>query len=75
MKKLNISIETYDYDGTYYIDIVTSDDKYEAWIYDKDTSQKFFAFGIAKRVSYDSFISMVKDNAEDYIQIIDERDE
>ena len=63
MKMTSIKIDTYDIsdekDG-YMIDIVTTDEDYEAWIYHKDYTDKQFMYSCSKeQETYESFIKLV----------------
>ena len=53
-------------EGDYYIDIVTKDDIYEAWIY-TDESTKHYMFGMPKeQQSYFEFFQIVEANIDEY---------
>ena len=64
MKMTNIKIDTYDVsdvkDG-YMVDIVTTDESYESWIYHKDYVDKQLMYGCPrKQQSYEEFINLVE---------------
>ena len=55
--------------GEYYIDIVTMDDIYEAWLYRPTYGIKSLIFGANRDdTSYNSFKNMIEANIEDYIE-------
>lgn len=60
----NIKIDTYDISDEkngYMIDIVTTDDDYESWIYHKDYSEKQLMYGCPReKQSYEEFINLVE---------------
>lgn len=64
MKMTNIKIDTYDVsdekDG-FMIDIVTTDEDYESWIYHKEYADKQLMYGCARESqSYEEFVDLVK---------------
>lgn len=53
----------------YRVDIVTTDDHYEAWLYRENESFKSFMMAIQiDRISYRKFLSLIELNAEEYIK-------
>ena len=64
------SIEVYDYDDEYCIDIITTNDTYEAWLYKNDYGIKTLMFGgLIEQQSKDEFLKIVDANVEDYIPL------
>lgn len=61
--------------GDYYIDIVTKEKMYEAWIYkdsDNWVSPKFYMFGMPKRQQdYFTFYEIARDNLDEYKYMCD----
>ena len=74
MIALNRRIMTYK-QGCHYVDIVTKEDMYEAWIYNED-SDKYFMFGMPKdQQSYFDFFEIVEANIDDYTYMCDTKGE
>ena len=72
MKKSDISITTYEC-GEYLVDIVTTGDSYEAWIYRKEFGVKDLMFLVQKKQqTLDEFLEIVEANVEDYGENYDE---
>ena len=70
MKKANAITRTYDYDGTYMVDVVTTDDYYEAWLYNILYGIKTSMFGVPKsQQSYREFLDIVVSNIDEYIAL------
>ena len=68
MKKTNIKTETYQINGGFMIDIVTTDEEYDAFLYHKKNGIKSMMFGgLKKQQSYKEFLELVEANVEDYI--------
>ena len=68
MTKTNITTRTYDYDGTYMVEIVTTEEYYEAWLYNVDYGYKMLMFGCSRaKQSYKKFINDVEYQVRDYI--------
>ena len=68
MKKSNFKTETFTWDGGFMVDVVTTSDTYEAWIYHKDYGIKELMFGMPKKQqSYEKFIEIVEWNVDDDI--------
>ena len=58
--------------GEYFVDIVTTKEGYEAWIYRKDYGKKDFMFSCPKeQQSYFEFFEIVKANIPDYAVLYD----
>lgn len=61
---------TYKVQDEIYIDIVETDDMYEAWIYEKDSGEKMLMFGCSKaQQPEEEFLEIVEGNAEEYFDI------
>ena len=61
---------TYEYNNTYFIDIVTTSRDIEAWIYNKDCGVKMLMFGFPiYQQTYEKALEIIKANAEEYIAI------
>ena len=59
---------TYKYNDTYFIDIVTTSEVIEAWIYNKDYGVKSLMFGLPiYQQTYSEALEIIEANAEDYI--------
>lgn len=72
MKRANISITTYEC-GEYMVDIATTSDSYEAWIYRKEYGVKDLMFGMPQaQQTLDEFLDIVEANIEDYAKGYDE---
>lgn len=69
MRKISdIKTDTYQFSENYFIDIVTSNDGYDAFLYNKNYGIKVFMFGCPRYYqTYDEFLGMVYVNATDYI--------
>lgn len=64
------SIECYAYDSEHCIDIVETDECYEAWLYAKDYGLKTLMFGVpVDQDSKEGFIQIVQSNAKEYLSI------
>ena len=60
--------QTYQYNDTYFIDIVTTSKSIEAWIYNKDCGVKMLMFGLPiYQQTYSEALEIIEANAEDYI--------
>ena len=63
MKTANFTTVTYDIGGGFYVDIVSKNNLYEAWIYHEDYGQKELMFGCPKeQQSYSEFVEIVYGN-------------
>lgn len=72
MKQADITITTYEC-GEYLVDIVTTGDSYEAWIYRKEFGVKDLMFLVQKKQqTLDEFLEIVEANVEDYGENYDE---
>lgn len=68
MKKTEIKTTTYSYVKEYLVDIVETENDYEAYVYSKDNCYKIFMFGCPKeQQTKDEFIDMVKASMDDFI--------
>lgn len=66
MKQADITITTYECEE-YLVDIVTTSDTYEAWIYRKELWVKTLMFGVSKEQQpLDLFLDIVAVNVEEY---------
>lgn len=64
------SIDVYDYDDEYCIDIITTNDTYEAWLYQYNCGMKSLMFGMPiPQQSKEQFLEIVEANVEDYIPL------
>lgn len=71
MIALNRRTMTYKH-GDYYVDIVTRDNEYEAWIF-TDESPKFYMFGMPQeQQSYFEFYEIARENIDEYAYLCDE---
>lgn len=66
MEQVNITITTYECEE-YLVDIVTTSDTYEAWIYRKECGVKNLMFSVPKeQQALDLFLDIVAVNVEEY---------
>lgn len=66
MKQTSITIVTYEH-GEFLVDIVTTSDTYEAWIYREEYGVKNLMFGVPKeQQTLDVFLEIVAANVEEY---------
>ena len=73
MIALNRRTMTYTYGKNYLVDIVTTKNEYEAWLYEKDRGMKYFMFGMpTEQQSYFEFMEITRDNVEDYIGLVND---
>ena len=64
------SIDVYDYDDEYCIDIITTNDTYEAWLYKNNYGMKSLMFGSPiQQQSKEEFLKIVAINVDDYIPL------
>ena len=70
MVKIENKIETYWHGGDWFVDIVTTPDNYEAYLYSKGCCIKELMFGMPiKQQSYEEFIEIVEGNVNDHTEI------
>lgn len=61
---------TYSYVKEFCVDIVETDEMYDAWIYEKNTGIKSYMFGITKDdYDYDEAKKLIEKNVNQYIPI------
>ena len=66
MKKSTIKTVTYEMPDDFMLDIVTNDECYEVWIYNKEYCIKSMAFGMKKSdVTMEEFIEIVMANYQE----------
>ena len=62
------SIECYDYDEVHRVDIVETDECYEAWLYAKNYGLKTFMLGVpVAQNSKEEFIQIIQFNIKEYL--------
>lgn len=67
-----ITTDTYTYND-YMIDIVITPDDFEGWIYKKSAGLKMLMFGCPKKQQdYNEFITLIENNIEEYIPLLEE---
>ena len=68
MKKTNIETTTFIFTKEYLIDIVETDENYEAYIYTKHDGIKMLMFGCPKeQQTEEEFFELVKGTVDEYI--------
>lgn len=74
MQKLeNIKTETYKYNNVIWVDIVETENEYEAYIDNHDYDTKWYIFGIPKKQqTKEEFIEIVEYNIPEYLDKYEE---
>lgn len=71
MKKADISTTTYEC-GEFLVDIVTTGDSYEAWLYRKEYGVKVLMFGSYRTLNtLEEFLETVEANIDEYAESYD----
>lgn len=71
MKQVNITITTYECEE-YLVDIVTTSDSYEAWLYRKEYGVKVLMFGAYRTLNtLEEFLETVEANIDEYAESYD----
>lgn len=66
MKQTSITTVTYEH-GEFLVDIVTTSDSYEAWLYQKNYGVKFLMFGAYISLNtLEEFLETVEANLDEY---------
>lgn len=70
LKLENIKTETYRFMGHFCVDVVETNEAFEAYIYDDQYGIKRLMFGVQNTDGYtkERFLQFVANNAEDYIE-------
>ena len=67
MVKIEYKTETYWCGGDWLVDVVTTPDNFEAYLYHKNCGVKKLMFGMPiEQQSYEEFIEIVEGNVDDY---------
>lgn len=68
MTKIENSTETFWIRDQFLVDVVTTPEEYEAYIYNTEYGNKMFMYGLLKNTnSYEDVLKIVESNVEEYI--------
>ena len=60
--------QTYQYNDIYFVDVVTTAETVEAWLYSKDNGVKMLMFGLPiYQQTYGDAVAIITANVKDYI--------
>lgn len=70
MKQIDLdTAKVYKYNDTYNVDVVTTSDTYEAWLYSKYESLKMLIFGLPKEQQpFDEVLKLFENSVPKYIK-------
>lgn len=69
LKTINYETTTYETKfGNVLLDVVKTEECYEAWLYDKGVGNKMFMFGLPLNYKYETVMEIFENEIENYVE-------